>query len=222
MRILYAEDDIKMNTLVEESLKSEGYTIDAVFDGDQAVRFANLYKYDIIILDLMMPNLSGTDAMMKIKAIDKNIPILALSALSETKTKIENLDGGFDDYLTKPFKLEELKARIRALIRRSTTNETVLTARNLKIIPSEKKVLFKNQEMILTAKEYSILEYLMRNKTIFKNESEIVENIWEHDKEIGSNIIAAHIKNIKKKFSNIDNSELFIESERGKGYRIIS
>lgn len=211
-----------MNTLVEESLKSEGYTIDAVFDGDQAVRFANLYKYDIIILDLMMPNLSGTDAMMKIKAIDKNIPILALSALSETKTKIENLDGGFDDYLTKPFKLEELKARIRALIRRSTTNETVLTARNLKIIPSEKKVLFKNQEMILTAKEYSILEYLMRNKTIFKNESEIVENIWEHDKEIGSNIIAAHIKNIKKKFSNIDNSELFIESERGKGYRIIS
>jgi len=222
MRILYAEDDIKMNTLVEESLKSEGYTIDAVFDGDQAVKFANLYKYDIIILDLMMPNLSGSDAMMKIKAIDKNIPILALSALSETKTKIENLDGGFDDYLTKPFKLEELKARIRALIRRSTTNEIVLTAKNLKIIPSEKKVLFKNKEVILTAKEYSILEYLMRNKTIFKNESEIVENIWEHDKEIGSNIIAAHIKNIKKKFSVIDTNESFLESERGKGYRILN
>ena len=219
MRILYAEDEVKINMLVEDALKKEGYTVDAFFDGDAALRAFYQNDYDLIILDIMMPKKDGFEVMKDIRVKNKTVPILALSAKNDLNSKVTGLDNGFDDYVEKPFKMEELKARVRAIFRRVSTHETVLTVGNLELEPASKRVMLDGNEVMLTAKEYSILEYLMRNKNRFKSESEILENIWDHASETSSNVVAVHLKNLKKK---IESENEIITSERGKGYIIRS
>lgn len=220
MRILFAEDEPKINTIVEEALKKDGYTVDAVMDGKEAISYWNIYEYDLVLLDLMMVSVNGDEVMKHIRKSNKNIPIIALTARSDLETKVTNLDNGFDDYITKPFKMEELKARIRVHLRKYTSREIILSVQHLTLNPSSKIVKWQNNDLALTAKEYSILEYLLRHKNKYKSETDIYDNIWDHGSEIGSNVIAAHIKNLKKKIDEAGGNSNIIESERGKGYII--
>ncbi len=221
MRILYAEDEIKIKMIVEDSLKLEKYTVDGCFDGKKALELFRLNDYDLVILDLMMPELSGTEVMKKIREKNKVVPILALTAKGDLESIVSNIDQGFDDYLPKPFKIEELKSRIRALIRRSTSKETVLHVDDLTLDPKLKKVVRAKKEIKLTAKEYAILEYLLRHIGEFKTSAELTDNIWDIATDIDSNVVAAHIKNLKHKIEkDFPKLREIIISERGFGYKI--
>ncbi|QQR93775.1 response regulator transcription factor [bacterium] len=220
MKILYAEDEVKINMLVEEALQKEGYTVDACMDGEKAYKLFWQNDYNLVILDLMMPGLTGSEVMRKIREKNKKVPILALTALSDLETVTENLDSGFDDYLVKPFKIEELKSRIRALLRRSTSGETILSHQGLTLDPVNKIVKLDNDEIELTSKEYKILELLLRHKGKYFNQQELIDNIWDISADIASNSVAVHIKNLKRKVERKKDKIEIITSSRGFGYKI--
>ncbi|MEI6462882.1 MAG: response regulator transcription factor [bacterium] len=221
MRILYAEDEIKINKIITASLEKDLYTVDSCFDGVEALDLFRINEYDLVILDLMMPKKDGLEVIKEIRNTNKKIPILALTAKSELDDKVSGLDIGFDDYLTKPFKTEELKARIRALLRRSTTHDVVLVCNNLILDPKSKRVKRNDKEVELTAREYALLEYMMRNPNSYRTEQDIIDNVWDREYEGFSNVVAVHIKNIKKKIEKDFKQSELIVSERNKGYKII-
>lgn len=217
MRILYLEDDVKINTLVEESLLKQAFTVDACLNGQKAIALFTQNEYDIIILDIMMEGINGLDVAKHIRKKNLIVPIIALTAKSDIESKVEALEIGFDDYVYKPFKVAELVAVIRVHIRRSSNQGNTFRAGDLELFPSTKVVRENEIEITLTRKEYLILEYLMKNKGIFKSDISIIQNIWANDEDVGSNVIAVHIKNIKKKLKN---SSIIITG-KGLGYKVL-
>lgn len=221
MRILYAEDEVKINKIISNVLTKDLYTVDNCFDGEESLNLFRVNEYDLVILDLMMPKKDGLEVIKEIRKTNKKVPILALTAKSELDDKVTSLDLGFDDYLTKPFKTEELKARVRALLRRSTTLDILLKCNNLVLDPKSKRVKRNDKEVDLTAREYTLLEYLMRNPNSFRTEQDIIDNVWDRNYEGFSNVVAVHIKNIKKKVEKDLKQPELIVSERNKGYKIL-
>ena len=218
MRLLVVEDEKKLNELITKKLKKEYYGVDSCFDGEEAVRYVEGTEYDAIILDIMLPKLDGFEVIKKIRAKKNKVPILLLTARDNIDDKVKGLDYGADDYLVKPFIFEELMARIRVLLRRNSGNaDNVITIANLKI-DLDAKTVFRDDILIkLSGREYSILEYLIRNKGKILSRERIEDHIWNYDYEGGTNVIDVYIRYLRKKIDDSYTPKL-IHTIRGLGY----
>jgi len=184
MRLLVVEDEKKLNELITKKLKKEYYGVDSCFDGEEAIRYVEGTEYDAVILDIMLPKLDGFEVIKRIRAKKNKVPILLLTARDNIDDKVKGLDYGADDYLVKPFIFEELMARIRVLLRRNSGNaDNVITIANLKV-DLDAKTVFRDDLLIkLSGREYSILEYLIRNKGKILSRERIEDHIWNYDYE---------------------------------------
>ncbi|EEX75878.1 response regulator transcription factor [Leptotrichia hofstadii] len=218
MRLLVVEDEKKLNELITKKLKKEYYGVDSCFDGEEAVRYVEGTEYDAIILDIMLPKLDGFEVIKRIRAKKNKVPILLLTARDNIDDKVKGLDYGADDYLVKPFIFEELMARIRVLLRRNSGNaDNVVTIANLKV-DLDAKTVFRDDLLIkLSGREYSILEYLIRNKGKILSRERIEDHIWNYDYEGGTNVIDVYIRYLRKKIDDSYTPKL-IHTIRGLGY----
>ena len=217
MKILVVEDEIDLNNVIVKHLKKDGYSVDSAFNGEEAMDFTAVARYDLIVLDIMMPVMDGLTFLQKSRAAKLVTPVLILTAKDEVDDVVKGLDAGADDYLVKPFDFKELLARVRTLIRRnsgSAANE--IYAGELKIDLSKKSVELGGQSIELTGKEYEILEFLMLNKGRILTRDQIKEHVWDFDYTGGSNVIDVLIKNIRKKLGERE----IIQTKRGLGYVI--
>ena len=218
MRLLVVEDEKKLNELITKKLKKEYYGVDSCFDGEEAVRYVEGTEYDAIILDIMLPKLDGFEVIKRIRAKKNKVPILLLTARDNIDDKVKGLDYGADDYLVKPFIFEELMARIRVLLRRNSGNaDNIITIANLKV-DLDAKTVFRDDLLIkLSGREYSILEYLIRNKGKILSRERIEDHIWNYDYEGGTNVIDVYIRYLRKKIDDNYTPKL-IHTIRGLGY----
>lgn len=217
MKILVVEDEIDLNNVIVKHLKKDGYSVDSAFNGEEAMDFTAVARYDLIVLDIMMPVMDGLTFLQKSRAAKLATPVLILTAKDEVDDVVKGLDAGADDYLVKPFAFKELLARARTLIRRnsgSAANE--IYAGELKIDLSKKSVELGGQNIELTGKEYEILEFLMLNKGRILTRDQIKEHVWDFDYTDGSNVIDVLVKNIRKKLGECE----IIQTKRGLGYVI--
>ena len=218
MRLLVVEDEKKLNELITKKLEKEYYGVDSCFDGEEAVRYVEGTEYDAIILDIMLPKLDGFEVIKRIRAKKNKVPILLLTARDNIDDKVKGLDYGADDYLVKPFIFEELMARIRVLLRRNSGNaDNVITIANLKV-DLDAKLVFRDDVLIkLSGREYSILEYLIRNKGKILPRERIEDHIWNYEYEGGTNVIDVYIRYLRKKIDDSYTPKL-IHTIRGLGY----
>lgn len=223
MKLLIVEDEKRLCQTVAKHLKSEGYTIDTCYDGSDAIDYIDGTEYDAIILDIMLPGIDGITILKKIRSKKLKTPVLLLTAKNTVEDKVTGLDSGADDYLTKPFSLEELSARVRVLIRRSGVErvDNFLNVGPLTLDTDKKVAIRDGNEITLTAKEYAILEYLMHNKEIVLSREKIQQHIWNYDYEGGSNIIDVYIRTLRNKIDAKFDQKL-IQTVRGLGYVIKS
>ena len=218
MRLLVVEDEKKLNDLITKKLEKEYYGVDSCFDGEEAIRYVEGTEYDAIILDIMLPKFDGFEVIKRIRAKKNKVPILLLTARDNIDDKVKGLDYGADDYLVKPFIFEELMARIRVLLRRNSGNaDNVVTIANLKV-DLDAKTVFRDDLLIkLSGREYSILEYLIRNKGKILSRERIEDHIWNYDYEGGTNVIDVYIRYLRKKIDDNYTPKL-IHTIRGLGY----
>ena len=221
MRILVVEDERKIARALALAFKNEKYAVDICFDGTEAFAMATAIDYDLIILDRMIPgDYDGITLTKKLRNLENKTPILLLTALSSVQDKTHGLDSGADDYLTKPFALDELLARVRALLRRpKTTTENTLKVADLSLDPILHTVKRSNSAIELTNKEFSLLEYLMRNKNRPVSKEQIIEHVWDFDADILPNNIEVYISYLREKIDKPFDKKL-IQTVRGVGYKI--
>lgn len=218
MRILVVEDEQNMNYLLKKFLIADGYAVDTCFSGTEAMEFIDCTQYDAVILDIMLPGMNGIDTMKTLRKNGNDVPILLLSARSTTNDIVEGLDAGADDYLTKPFDFKELSARLRLILRKKVEHRgNVYSCGGLQIDTSLKTVTRDGKSILLSPREYAILLYLLCNKDIVVTREQIVDNIYNIDQEISSNVVDAYIKLLRKKIDNDYDSKL-IHTIRGMGY----
>jgi len=221
MRILVVEDESKIADLIKKGLESEGYAVDIAADGEQGFVKGKKDIYDLIILDLMLPKKDGLDVCKEIRRAKVETPILMLTARDSIKNKIDGLDVGADDYLTKPFDFGELLARIRALLRRpagQSKNDTIKIG-DLKIKIKSREVYRGNKKINLTTKEFNLLEYLARRVGEVVTRTEISEHVWDQNYDPFSNIVDVYIRYLRRKLDKKSSSQI-IETVRGAGYRL--
>lgn len=221
MRILIIEDEQKIIDFLKPSLEAECFIVDAALDGEQGSFLARTNEYDIIILDLMLPKKDGIEVCKEIRAKEKTVPIIVLSVKSETASKVELLNAGADDYLIKPFSLEELLARMRALLRRPKQIESeVLQIDDLFLDTKKHQVKRGGKEVYLTRKEFILLEYLMKNQGIVLSRGMIMEHVWDMNADPFSNTIESHILSLRRKVDNVKEEKKLIHTVPGRGYKI--
>lgn len=218
MRILIAEDERDLNRVIEKKLKSEGYSVDACFDGMEALDYLDMVRYDVVILDIMMPKKDGYGVVREMRAKGIETPVIFLTAKDTVDDKVKGLDLGANDYMVKPFSFRELMARIRVMTRMNSGNLTnQFTAGDL-VLDSEAKTVHRSgREIILTAKEFALLETLIRNKNKVLNREQIENNLWNFDYEGGTNVIDVYIRYLRKKIDEPFETKL-IHTVRGSGY----
>ena len=220
MKILLAEDEVDLNNVVTRYLKKNGYSIDSVLDGEEALDYLEYGEYDLVILDIMMPKVDGFEVIKKLRNKGNHTSILMLTARDSADDKVKGLDLGADDYIVKPFDFNELMARIRAVVRRKYGNSSnKLVIGDLILDTSEKSVTRAGKQIELTGKEYEVLEYLMQSKNRILSREQIKEHVWDFDYEGDSNIIDVLIKNIRKKI-DVEAGKQIIYTKRGLGYVI--
>jgi DNA-binding response OmpR family regulator len=221
MRILVVEDDMVIANLLQRALREESYAVDLAHDGIEGEWLATENPYDLIILDVMLPRKDGVAALQSMRASGVKSPVLMLTARDEVKDKVTGLDGGADDYMTKPFSLDELLARCRSLMRRRTTEYggAVIEVGHLKIDPARKEVSRAGQVIELTTKEYALVEYLARNAGKVVSRSELSEHVWDMDFEPSSNVVDVYVGYLRSKIDKgFDNPML--KTIRGHGYML--
>lgn len=222
MRLLVIEDERKIARIITESLKREKYAVDAAYDGEEGFNLADSQPYDLLIVDRMLPGLEGAEIVKKLRENGKNMPILFLTALSTTEDKTLGLDIGADDYLTKPFAIDELLARVRALLRRPPIQQPdILKIDDLKIDKQQQAVTRAGKIIDLTSKEYALLEYLMQHPNQILSKETLIDHVWDFDADILPNNVEAYIKNLRQKIDKPFKKQL-IKTVRGFGYRIES
>ena len=220
MKILLAEDEVDLNNVVTRYLKKNGYSVDSVLDGEEALDYLEYSEYDLVILDIMMPKVDGFEVIKKLRDKGNHTSVLMLTARDSADDKVKGLDLGADDYIVKPFDFNELMARIRAVVRRKYGNSSnKLVIGDLILDISEKSVTRAGKQIELTGKEYEVLEYLMQSKNRILSRDQIKEHVWDFDYEGDSNIIDVLIKNIRKKI-DIEDGKQIIYTKRGLGYVI--
>lgn len=218
MRILVVEDERDLNRIITKHLKKNNYSVDSCFDGQEALDFISYSEYDLIITDIMMPNVDGYEFIDKLRANKNNTPVIMLTAKDALEDKIVGLDSGADDYIVKPFEFDELLARIRVLMRRNYGLATNIIQIEEVTLDLAKKQVAKSGEIIdLTGKEYEVLEYLMKNKGSILSRDQILNHVWDYEYEGASNIVDVIIKNIRKKLDRGEGNTI-IYTKRGLGY----
>lgn len=221
MRILLVEDDKRIARPLAEDLRHQHHVIDIASDGIEGWEYSQSTDYDLILLDLMLPLLDGITLCKRLRAAKSKAFILMLTARDTTTDKVIGLDAGADDYLVKPFELEELAARLRALSRRSQeVRQPVLIYGDLQLDPSTRHVTYEGKTLSLTSKEYMLLECFLINKNQVLARSTLLDKLWEFDKLSGEETIKTHITNLRRKLKAAGSSENFIETVYGIGYRL--
>ena len=217
MRILLVEDEKNVAAFIKKGLVEEAYTVDVAEDGLGGLLMATTADFDLIILDVMLPGLNGIEVCKTLRGKGINKPILMLTAVDSVERKVEGLESGADDYLVKPFAFSELLARIKALLRRTTDMVSELSLNDLRVDLLARRVYRGKREIILTQKEFSLLEYLLRNKGRVLSRTQIIENVWGYDFSPGTNIVDVHIKSLREKVNKGFERQL-IHTVRGTGY----
>ena len=220
MRVLIVEDHVKMAGLIRRGLRKEGMAVDVAGDGEEGVARAEATEYDVIILDVMLPGIDGFEVCRRLRGDGVWAPILMLTARDAVKDRIAGLDEGADDYLTKPFSYAELLARLRALVRRGAVERpTELQVGNLRLDPARRQAWRGETEIALSAKEFSILETLMRRPGEVLSRFQLLEHAWDYDYENRSNVVDSYIRLLRRKIDRPFGTGS-IETVRGAGYRL--
>jgi two-component system response regulator PhoP len=220
MRILVVEDESKLRSQLQDQLKAKGYSVDAAADGEEGLFLGREYLMDLAVIDLGLPGISGIELIRQLRALQRPFPILILTARDAWQDKVEGLESGADDYLTKPFHAEELMARVNALLRRAAGHSTPsLGFAGIEINTAEQTVRRDGGEVVLTGHEYRILEYLMLHAGKVVSKTELTEHIYDQDFDRDSNVVEVLVGRIRKKIDP-DGSLKPIETLRGRGYRL--
>lgn len=217
MKILVVEDDLQVARQIETSLKSAGYVVEVVHDGEEGLYLGNNESFDAAILDLGLPKMDGIKVLQQWRANDRNMPVMILTARDTWREKVNGLRAGADDYLAKPFEVEEVIARIEALIRRATGHSTpVLSCGPVKLDTTANRVTLDDESVELTALELGMLSYLMHHKGEVISKTELTEHIYEQDFDRDSNVIEVLVNRLRKKLGNS-----LIKTHRGLGYQLV-
>lgn len=222
MRLLVVEDQKDLNEIIVRKLTREGYAVDSCFDGQDALDHINAAEYDGIILDIMLPSVTGLGVLRRLRSEGNDTPVLFLTALGDVEDRVEGLDTGADDYLVKPFDFAELLARIRSMTRRrSISSSSLLTYKDLVMDTASHEVSRGGVPIELTAREYNILEYLMHNIGRVITRDNLSSHIWNFDYDGGSNVIDVYVHHLRKKLDAAGgDGERIIDTVKGAGYII--
>lgn len=224
--ILIVEDDNEINHMLTELLQCSGYTTQPAYAGTEALLYLEKRKPSAVILDLMLPGMTGEELLEKIKVIDRNIPVIVASAKEDVRTRVEMLRAGADDYVVKPFDTEELLARLEVALRRSGGNKggavkgEVLSFKDIIIEPDQYRVTVSGQEIALTRREFLILELLMSNPNKVFTKNNIYESVWNEEFVGEDNAVNVHISNIRQKLAKANSSETYIQTVWGIGFKM--
>lgn len=220
MKLLLCEDERELSNALRAILRHNNYTVDAVYDGEDALSYAEADNYDGIILDIMMPKMSGLEVLSTLRRHGNNTPVLMLTAKSQTEDKIAGLDLGADDYLAKPFDMGELLARVRAVTRRGTgTASDTITYGDLSLNKQNFELSTAKESIRLGGKEYGIIELLISNPASLISTEKIMERVWGYDSETEINVVWVYISSLRKKLAQIG-STVEIKASRGLGYTL--
>lgn len=217
MRILLVEDEKNVATFIKKGLEEEFYTVDVAEKGSDGYDMATSSTYDLIILDRMLPEIDGIELCKRLRTKRSKTPILMLTALDSVRNKVEGLESGADDYLTKPFAFSEMLARIKVLMRRVSDYVSELSLGDLRMDLLSRRVFRGDKEITLTPKEFSLLDYLLRNKGRVLSRTQIIDNIWGYNFDPNTNVVDVHIKFLREKIDK-DFDKKLIHTVRGAGY----
>jgi DNA-binding response OmpR family regulator len=221
MRILIVEDNRRLNNSLKMSLEDDGYAVDSAYDGPDGQEMGEMNPYDAIILDILLPKKDGLQVCRDFRNHRINTPIIMLTARDTVEDRVQGLDSGADDYLVKPFAIQELRARLRALLRREASDKAgLLTARDLTLDPAAHQVERAGQPIQLTAKEFALLEYFVRNPNRLITRDMAESHIWSYDFDGTSNVVDVYVRRLRRKIDDPFEVKLF-ETIRGAGYRLV-
>ena len=219
MRILVVEDEKKIAGFIKRGLKEEGYAVDVAADGDEGYELASVNDYDLIILDLMLPKCDGVTLCKKLRADKLEVPVIMLTATTSVQDKVTGLDAGANDYLTKPFAFEELLARLRVLLRKPVQPATRMQIADLVLDLLSHKVTRAGRDIVLSSREFALLDYLMRNAGTVVTRTMISEHVWDIDFDTNTNVIDVYINYLRNKI-DADFDKKLIQTIRGRGYTL--
>lgn len=220
MRILIAEDEKSLNRIMVSRLKEEHYSVDACFDGEEALDYIAGAEYDAVILDIMMPKKDGLSVLRTLRRQNKSVPVLLLTAKDSIEDRVRGLDAGANDYLVKPFAFEELLARIRVLLRKpADTPKSCYRVGDLEVHVDTHQVLRGGREIQLSGKEFSLLRYMIQNEGVVLSREKLEQHLWNYDYAGGSNVIDVYIRYLRKKIDEGRDKKL-IHTVRGAGYML--
>lgn len=218
MRILIAEDERDLNQLIKRRLKEADYSVDSCFDGEEVFDYLLGAEYDALVLDIMMPKLSGLEVLERLRREGNQVPVLLLTARDSIQDRVAGLDAGADDYLVKPFAFEELLARLRVLLRKPQGEKTsVLKVGDLELHLNTRQVFRGGEEIKLSSKEFSLLRYMMQNAGTVLSRDKLERHVWDYDFSGGSNVIDVYIRYLRKKLDE-GYEKKYIHTVRGHGY----
>jgi len=221
MKILVVEDDRKVAGFIEQGLREEGYAVDVAPDGEEATMLAHVYDYDVIVLDVMMPKKNGLQVAAELRREGRATPILMLTARDATEDVVRGLDVGADDYLAKPFKFEELLARVRALVRRGGSTRTELMSYGpIELDRLKHKARVKGAVVNLSPKEFHLLEHLLLKPEQVVRRTELLEKVWDMHFDPESNVVDVHVGNLRRKLAKAANGESLLQTVRGVGFTL--
>jgi DNA-binding response OmpR family regulator len=222
MRILVVEDEHRIANSIKKGFEQEGYAVDVAYDGEAGYDLASTEDYDVMVLDLMLPLMDGIAMTKELRRNKIHTPILILTAKGQIEDKVKGLDSGADDYLVKPFSFEELLARVRALFRRPKNSlDTVLTVEGLSLDPKTYELKRDNKDIKVSSKEFSLLEYMMRNPGKILSKDQIIAHVWNYDADILPNTVEVYVKSLRNKIDvPFKNKKPLITTVRGFGYKI--
>ena len=219
MRLLIVEDETELRQQLQQRFKEEGYAVDVAADGEEGLYLAKEYPIDVAVVDIGLPRLSGIELLQQLRNAEKDFPVLLLTARGRWQDKVDGLDAGADDYLVKPFHIEELVARVKALLRRAAgLSQPEIAYGPICLNTSSQQVLLHGEVLELTAYEYKVLEYLMLNAGKVISKTDLTDHIYEQDFERDSNVIEVFVGRLRRKLDP-DNLLQPIETLRGRGYR---
>lgn len=220
MRVLVVEDEKDLNSIICSKLVKEDYNVDACYDGQAALDYMEAENYDGAIMDIMIPNKDGITVLREMRTAGIQVPVLFLTAKTETQDIVRGLDAGASDYMTKPFEFSELMARLRVMLRtQNPVNENVITCGSLVVDMNNRQAIRDGKVIDLTVREYAILEYLARNRNVVVTREQIRVNIWNIDDDVNSNVIDVYIRYLRRKIDD-NYEEKLIHTIRGVGYKL--